>query len=267
MVAAVRARNKGMPDARLRDQFLRAEKDVLFLYHLHEQVNMRAIGEQECQALKLALLSEKLRTIIGAVYTVDAARLERFTFPQDLRRPLPKRKKSKQELELEGDIVNWAREEKILWGEVMTLLEASRLVSARYLAGEELLYPDSLRKLETTIAALAGLRETHNYVLDSRPPESEAAFVRWLAEDKDEPKAVSSPSAKPDLDVWPRTRTAARALAEHFVLIARAKALDDLGRRDAGIELVKEWMRSDEGRAAMGDRSPWGDSGEEASPK
>src|SRR5680860_240167 len=45
LVAAVRARNKGTPDLRLRDQFYRVQKDVLFLYHLHNQVNLRALDE------------------------------------------------------------------------------------------------------------------------------------------------------------------------------------------------------------------------------
>jgi hypothetical protein len=33
-------------------------------------------------------------------------------------------------------------------------------------------------------------------------------------------------------------------VAEHYVLIARAEALEAVGERDAGIRLVEDWMRS-----------------------
>ena len=66
VVGAVRARNKGVPDAKLRGEFYRVQKDVLFLYHLHKQVNMRALMQEETCQLRLSLLTEKLRGIIIA---------------------------------------------------------------------------------------------------------------------------------------------------------------------------------------------------------
>jgi hypothetical protein len=126
--------------------------------------------------------------------------------------------------------------------------ETTQLISQRYLGGEELLYPDSVRRLEATLTALAGLRETYNHILDSRPPESDDDFVRWLAENSDPGKVEPSPPAEPEPDVRPRTRAAARCLAKHFILMARAEALDDLGERGAGIRLVQEWMQSEEGQ-------------------
>src|SRR5660397_196501 len=57
VVAAIRARNKGTPDSRLGDQFYRVQKDVLFLYHLHNQVNLQALQEEETLRLKVTLLS------------------------------------------------------------------------------------------------------------------------------------------------------------------------------------------------------------------
>src|SRR5664279_4561489 len=64
VVAAVRARNKGTPDLRLRDQFYRVQKDVLFLYHLHNQVNLQALQEEEALHLRMELLNERLRSLI-----------------------------------------------------------------------------------------------------------------------------------------------------------------------------------------------------------
>ena len=42
-MTAVRGRNKGTPDQLLRDEFYRVQKDVVFLYHLHKQVNLQAL--------------------------------------------------------------------------------------------------------------------------------------------------------------------------------------------------------------------------------
>src|SRR5665811_2262978 len=92
VVAAIRARNKGTPDLRLGDQFYRVQKDVFFLYYLHNQVNLRALEEEEALRLKVTLLSEKLRSLI---------------------RRIPVREKTPDELDLDLDeaIDAWPLEE------------------------------------------------------------------------------------------------------------------------------------------------------------
>jgi hypothetical protein len=50
----------------------------------------------------------------------------------------------------------------------------------------------------------------------------------------------------PAAEKRPDTKAAARSLAEHYVLIAKAEALEALGERDAGIRLVQNWLRSQE---------------------
>ena len=47
VVAAVRNRNKGKPDVLLRDEFYRVQKDLVFLYHLHTQVNLQAVQDED----------------------------------------------------------------------------------------------------------------------------------------------------------------------------------------------------------------------------
>jgi len=249
VAGAVRAKSKRVPDQKLRSELHRAEKSVLFLYQLHKQLNLRAIASEEVHALKVSLLSEKLRNLAGEVYAVDMARLERFSLPEDLTRPRRKRKKTEDELSLEKRLADWSREERLFWGEVMSLREAARLVSARYLGGEELFYPDAARKLEATLTALSGLRELYQEILAGRPPQSDKAFALWLAEDE-KPKRRRAPAAElTQAEARPDVTASARALARHVILIARAEALDDLGEREAGIQLVKQWMRSEEGRA------------------
>src|SRR5450756_390914 len=72
VVAAVRAQNKGKPDILLRDDFYRVQKDVTFLYHLHKQVNVQALQDEEALRLKVTLLSERLRGLIYRIWAIDA---------------------------------------------------------------------------------------------------------------------------------------------------------------------------------------------------
>jgi hypothetical protein len=140
VVAAVRARNKRVPDHQLRDQFYRVQKDVLFLFHLHCQVNEHAFETEEARQLRFQLLGERLRTIIFRIYGVDRDRLEDFTLPRDLRSSR-RRKKTQEETALDNDICDWPLEETLLWAEVASLKEAERIIAVRYLAGESLFFP------------------------------------------------------------------------------------------------------------------------------
>ena len=247
VVAAVRARNKGTRNEDLRNEFYRAQKDVLFLYQIHKQLNMRAIQEEEARELKVQMLVEKLKGLIDHVYLCDMARLKGFEFPQDLSSPLPERTKTKHELSLNEEILSWPREEMLLWGEVMSFTEASRTLSEHYFAGEELLYPNVRRTLDSTLDLLAGLREAYHETLDMRPPESDEDFILWMAQDKGVKSRKTSGDDAADDMPRPSVKRAARALAEHVVLMARAEALDDLGERDVGIKLVHDWMCSEQG--------------------
>ena len=247
VVAAVRRKNKGTPDLRLRDQFYRVQKDMLFLYHLHKQVNLQALQEEESLHLRVTLLNERLRSLIYHIAVVDGRRLERLTLPDEGRAPRPRRrrKKTTEEVELDEALAAWSAEENLLRGEVLAFREAERLISRRYLGGEDLLFPHSVRTLQVIREHLAALRDIYRTMIHRRPPESEEGFLRWVLE---EPTLESlDPPAMPLEDLAekrPDTGRAVRSLAEHHVLMARAEALDALGERNAGVRLVEDWVRS-----------------------
>jgi hypothetical protein len=92
---------------------------------------------------------------------VDALRLERLEFPDDICAPLPKRrrKKTTEELDLSETIAAWPGEERTLWGEVVAFQEAVHLISRRYLGGEELLFPQSAGTLRGVLDTLAVMRD------------------------------------------------------------------------------------------------------------
>ncbi len=247
VVAAVRRKNKGTPDLRLREQFYRVQKDTLFLYHLHKQVNLQALQEEEALHLRLELLNERLRSLIYHIAVVDGRRLEALKLPDEVRAAPPRRrrKKSTEEIELEGALAAWSAEEMLLRGEILAFQEAERLISRRYFGGEDLLFPQSVRTLQVLGEHLAALRDIYRMMIDRRPPESEEGFLRWVLE---KPTPESPDPAPVALEVRieepPDTRRAARTLAEHHVLIAKSEALDALGERNAGVRLVEDWMRS-----------------------
>jgi len=247
VVAAVRAQNKGTPDHLLRDEFYRVQKDVTFLYHLHKQVNVQALQDEEALRLKVTLLTEKLRSLIYRIWAHDSLRVERLQFPDDLSAPLPKRrhKKTAEEVDLNEAIAAWPGEEKMLWGEVVAFQEAVQLISRRYLGGEDLLFPQSAHRLQATLDTLADSRDIYRTMTSRRPPQSEAGFLRWVLEESTGTSLVPpSISSNPMAEKRPDTKATARSLAEHYVLMARAEALDALGQRDASIRLVEEWLRS-----------------------
>lgn len=253
VVAAVRARNKGTRDEDLRDDFYRVQKDLLFLYHVHKQLNMRAIQEEEARRLKVQMLGDKLEGLINHICLSGIARLKGFEFPNDLAAPLPERTKTKDELSLDEEILDWPTKEMSLWGEVMSFTEAARILSEHYFGGEELLYPNVRQELAATLALLTGWRESYQRTLGMRPPDSDKDFILRMARDEDKKGRKASADDAADDTPRPNVKRGARALANYVILIARAEALDDLGERDSGINLVRDWMCSEQGQRTFED--------------
>ena len=245
VVAAVRAHNKGVPDQRLRDHFYRVQKDVLFLFHLHSQINEHAFETEETRQLRLQLLRERLRALILRTWGGEQDRFDDAPPARASGRTARRRRKTPEETALERDIVDWPVEEALLWAEVISLKEAERILSVRYVAGESLFFPQTLRALDETLESLVSLYGSYESVLDGRPPEGDADFARWMSakERRDKPTSRTSGDTEPPLR--PRTTRIARGLAERFVMRARAETLQQLGEGDAGIALMQDWMRSE----------------------
>jgi len=243
ITAAVRSQSKGVQEEKLRHSLRRSQKDVLFLFYVCEHFNTRTIEEEEIRVLKLALLQQRLLTLLYGTYCQDRDRLDELDHLHDLSHsPNGKRKAEAQALETE--IMNWPRDEALFWGEISALLEAERLLSERYFSGEPLLFPDTARELRETLTALERLVGTYESIPEGRPPQSQEGFVRWLAGEKDPPSASSSgPNSESDR-LRPNPQRTARAIAEHIVLMARAEALADMGDRSASVGLIRGWLRA-----------------------
>ena len=249
VVAALRKRNRGTPDHRLHDEIHRVQKDLLFFYFLHKQVNLHVLQQKTALRLRLTLLIERLRNIIYQIGVADDARLARLGLPDDPDGRPPKRwdEKTTEDIALDEALAAWRAEEHRLRQDVRTAQEAGDLISERYLGGEEILFPDSARLLAALLDSLVGFRDVYHHVVGGRPPESREGFMRWIFE---EPDVESSGPVPMDPEIGeaeePDVRAAARRLAESHILMARAEALDTLGERNAGVQLVEDWMRSRE---------------------
>ena len=244
VVAGVRSRHKGILDVCLKEEFYRAQRDVLFLFHIHKQLNLRVITDLETVRLRFCLLSESLRSIVAQAYMVDTLRLERLEFPEDLAQPMPKRKKKAHEVALEKDIAAWDEAEKSLGRFVSVLAEAESILARRYFAGELLLFDDSRRQLDATISALCGSREIYQDVLRRRPPQEDEDFIRWIGAKAGgegcDPLVEQEGSCEPK---QPSVKAEALAIAEHVVVVARSEALGMLGETEASIRTVTDWMK------------------------
>ena len=150
-----------------------------------------------------------------------------------------------EELDLSEAVAAWPGEEQLLLGEVVAFQEAVQLISRRYLGGEDLLFPQSAHRLQATLDTLADSRDIYRTMTSRRPPQSEAGFLRWVLEESTGTSLVPpSISSNPMAEKRPDTKATARSLAEHYVLMARAEALDALGERKASIRLVEDWLQS-----------------------
>jgi hypothetical protein len=102
-----------------------------------------------------------------------------------------------------------------------------------------------VRKLEATLAIVAGLDEVYRDVLRQRPPESDDAFLSWLIAERDEKELPALPApAEPRSDKRQETKVAARSQAQHFVVMARSETLEKLGETETSIEVVEDWTRA-----------------------
>lgn len=251
VVAAVRAHNKGVPDRQLAGQFHQVQKDVLFLFHLHSEINEHAFATQEARQLRLQLLRERLRALILRTWGGDRDRLGDAPSPRAPGRAARTRKKTPEQTALEKDIVDWAIEEALLWAEVTSLKEAERLLAVRYVRGEPLLFPQAARALDEMLQSLDKLHNTYEVVLEGPPPGVASDHAFWTS--GTESTAESSPRAAQETDpqVRPRTGRIARYLAERVVIKARAETLGQLGEGATATELIRNSMRSEAAEPAM----------------
>ena len=74
--AGVRSNHKGTPGVLLKDELRRAEKEVIFLYYVQKELNLRLYMEEEVLRVWAYLLTQKLRLIVQGKAVRDDLHLE-----------------------------------------------------------------------------------------------------------------------------------------------------------------------------------------------
>ncbi len=242
VVGAVRARNKGQRDELLRDEFYQVQRDVLFLYFLHKQAEMRAAGDHEAICLRVIILLKEIRALINEKRDVERTRLAGIDLEKG-KRPRPGKVEKSAIALHEEHVAAWLPQALETRSRILTFLGAADVVSERYLCGEDLLYPDTRENLTASLETTANLLDTYVDFLDAGSGKTHDLrdYVLALAQAgaqlaKDPPKP---PDGLESLDV----NLGAKLLVEQWILMARSETLEKLGEHREAEALAERLMR------------------------
>jgi hypothetical protein len=227
---AIKAQNKGVPELKLHREFRRAEKDLLFLYYLHSQATTQAIMDHEAVQLRVVILVKEIRALIKEKHALDQMRLSRVD-PEGSRHARPDTVELKTKTLYEDHLRTWPPEADEIRNRILAFLAAAEMISRQFFAGEDILFPDTRENLEWNLSTVRTLCETYADSLLGRAYESDDQFRDYLLrleKNQEEVPSGGHAPAEATRDT-PDVRAQARVLAEQWILMARAEALDELG--------------------------------------
>jgi hypothetical protein len=220
LYAGTKARLRGRKEEELRRTLRSGYRDLLFLFHLHSQLNERVAHTQKELIFRVLFLTEQLRRFMDR----DAAQEDQDQLLKLIpgKKPrLPRRDKAR-ESELMG---LWREHGLSLEEDVRDLLGAAERLSVRYFSREDVLFPEARAALMQALEVHFHNQRLHLLCYGTR------AERRRAAETLDE-VFVLGPLSDYGQD-----------LAVELVTLAKAEALSALGEPNAGIRLVEAWMR------------------------
>jgi len=242
VVGAVKARNKGVPDVKLRSEFYRVQKDVLFLYFLHDQANARALMDRESLSLRVIILIKEIRALINERHTVDQLRLERVDLTGKKHGRAGKVERSTQDL-YRAHVQSWLPEAEGVRIRILEFLSAAERISRRYFAGADILYPDIRKHLIDSLETISSLKDMYvDLLLASRRSDDQFRdYVLALLEAPAEPR---EPGLAGEFEeTAPDVTEGAKALAEQWMLMAKSETLQKLGEERAAESLAEQLVR------------------------
>ena len=238
----MRARNKGVPDAKLRSEFYRVQKDVLFLYFVQKQVEMWALSEREAIQLRVVISVKEIRALTMEKHELDKMRLGRVNL-EGKRHPRPGSIEKSTRAHYQAHAAGWLPETEETLARILTFLAAARLISRRYFAGADILYPATRENLKLALETIANVREIYDDTILGAPQTDDEFrdYVLAMVEAREAPKnqARTSPTPK-DL---PDVSTGAKVLAEQWILMAKSETLEKLGEHEAAEALAERLLR------------------------
>ena len=245
VVAAVRNRHKGMPDQAIRDELFQVQKEVVFLYFVHKEMNVRLYLEDEALRVRAALLTQMLRVLMLEKWARDDLRLERLDL-EGRKRSRPSEREKRLTERLGKERSRFEEELAIFQVRLLTFKEAARLLSKRYFAGQELFFPELAETLTWNLATVKRMKDGYReHVLF--PPEQDQgfrAYALWLASDGAQGSPPPARVGEEPEDLEPDVSAEAKRLARQIVVSAKVETLEKLGEQGAAEAMAEDLIRS-----------------------
>jgi hypothetical protein len=199
VAVGVRQALKGQPREEVSRRVRQAVRDVLFLFHLHQQVNRKLMEQQEAFLFRLRWLRAELGRL-------RYQKMVRQASLSGIRRGLPRRQEVKR----------WQEEAERFLGELQGLHLAVLAIRKRYFDGHDLLFP--------------ALTEGLNYLVKAME-----VLVEMFNEDLAPKKGARTDMSA----VQARAGTVGTTQVAFLVDMARAEALDHMGETQAAAAIVE----------------------------
>ena len=241
VVTAVRERHKRESDESLRPELYRVQRDVLFLYFLHEHANREFAQASEGLHLRMALLIEKLRTLLEEGGVLSRLHLDRLRLKDPDFRSLERAEARLTEVYLKR-ARTWPKESDELLLRVRELREAEQMISQRYFAGEDLFYPDVREEIDWSIETITQLKDSYTDAVagPNIPGPDREAFSLLM------PPACRELGEKSTADSGAAAAgfsAGGRQIAQRIITTARAAAFEKLGDDEQANRLEDELLR------------------------
>jgi hypothetical protein len=245
VVAAVRNRHKGMPDQAIRDELFQVQKEVVFLYFIHKEMNLRLYLDDEVLRVRAALLAQMLRVLMLEKWARDDLRLERLDLVgTKSSRPTPVERRASERLRVETAQFTDALEAFL--ARLLIFKDAAEFLSKRYFAGQDLLFPDLADSLDWNLKAVNRMKDACREQIQLVPESDKEfrAYVLRLVSEEGQDDPVPRDATRAREDAYPEVSREARRLAWQVVLSAKTQTLEKLGEARAAEAMAEELIRS-----------------------
>jgi hypothetical protein len=135
----------------------------------------------------------------------------------------------------------WGPEAEEVTVRILGFLGAADLISSRYFAGEDIVYPATRENLRVNLETIANLRDTYEGSILGAP-DSDDEFRDYVLALAGDEKTAQPENTRPRPGL-PDATAKARVLAGQWVLMAKAEALEKLGEEREAVALATSLLR------------------------
>lgn len=230
---AVTERSRGMAKGAEYEQLYRAERDLLFLYFLHELPNVRLAESSVAVGLRLVWLTDQLRTILKEQAVLSRLYFERLRLLDEDGKGLKSIEQTLVDDYLDR-VRKWPEEAVLVAVEVKQFSAAVVALSRRYFGGEDILYADAREAIDSWRTGLADLKEIYTDCVTYAGEASGFYLPQECYMDGTETLKTIEDAREAMIE------SGAESLARELIIYAKAAALENLGQAEAANTLEEQ---------------------------